>query len=146
MMKKAIVYLILFTVTTTLSACATAVPRDRFNTQRGAAIGAGVGALAGQAIGRNTEATLIGAAAGTLLGAIFGNAEDQAQDAVKEAALTNKRVVYYDTQGGAFEAFPEPVNQHTNCRKVTKRLWEKGQLISEKVEEVCEGEKTTSDY
>ena len=28
---------------------------DRFNTQRGAAIGAGVGALAGQLIGRNTK-------------------------------------------------------------------------------------------
>jgi len=48
-----------------------------YNTQKGAAIGGGLGAIAGQAIGRNTEATLIGAGAGTLLGTIFGNMEDQ---------------------------------------------------------------------
>ncbi len=50
---------------------------DGYNTQTGAAIGAGVGALAGQAIGNNTEGTLIGAAGGALLGAIIGNAADQ---------------------------------------------------------------------
>lgn len=48
-----------------------------YNTQKGAAIGAGIGAIAGQAIGRNTEATLIGAQAGALIGAIIGNAYDQ---------------------------------------------------------------------
>ena len=32
---------------------------NRYNTQRGAAIGAGFGALAGQMIGRNTRGTLI---------------------------------------------------------------------------------------
>jgi len=48
-----------------------------YNTQKGAVIGGGLGAIAGQAIGRNTEATLIGAGVGTLLGSIFGNAEDQ---------------------------------------------------------------------
>ena len=145
-MKKTIVLLILLTATTVLSSCATAAPPDRFNTQRGAAIGAGVGALAGQAIGRSTEATLIGAGVGTLLGAIFGNAADQTHAAAREAAMTNKRVVYYDNQGGALEAVPGALDMHTNCRKVTKRLWEKGQLISEKVEEVCEGEKSTRDY
>jgi len=49
----------------------------RYNTQKGAAAGAGIGAIAGQAIGRNTEATLIGAGVGTLLGSILGNLEDQ---------------------------------------------------------------------
>lgn len=48
-----------------------------YNTQKGAAIGAGVGAIAGQAIGRNTESTLIGAGVGSFLGSIFGNALDQ---------------------------------------------------------------------
>ena len=145
-MKKNIALLVLWAATTTLFSCATAAPPDRYNTQRGAAIGAGVGALAGQAIGRNTEATLIGASVGTLLGAIFGNAADQTHAAAREAAMTNKRVVYYDDHGSALEAVPGPRNQYTNCRKVTKRLWEKGQLISEKVEEVCEGEKFTGDY
>jgi hypothetical protein len=145
-MEKTTTLLLLLTMTITLFSCATTAPPDRYNTQRGAAIGAGIGALAGQAIGRNTEATLIGAGVGTLLGAVFGNAADQTYGAAREAALTNKRVVYYDDHGSALEAVPGPINQHTNCRKVTKRLWEKGQLISEKVEEVCEGEKITGDY
>ncbi len=41
--------------------------------QRGAGIGGVSGALIGQAIGRDTEATLIGAAIGTVLGYIVGN-------------------------------------------------------------------------
>ncbi|MFC1811997.1 glycine zipper domain-containing protein [Thermodesulfobacteriota bacterium] len=43
----------------------------------GAGIGAASGALLGQAIGRNTEATLIGAAVGGLVGYIIGNEMDK---------------------------------------------------------------------
>ena len=50
---------------------------EGYNTQKGAAIGAGLGAIAGQAIGGNTASTLIGAAVGGLAGAIGGNAVDQ---------------------------------------------------------------------
>jgi hypothetical protein len=50
---------------------------DRYNAQRGALFGAGLGALSGQAIGHNTEGTLIGTGVGALLGAIVGNAMDQ---------------------------------------------------------------------
>ena len=57
-----------------LSACANP---GMYNTQRGAAIGGGLGAVMGQAIGRNTESTLIGAGVGTLLGSVLGNYEDQ---------------------------------------------------------------------
>jgi len=65
--------LVLFVLCLTISACV----GTGYNTQKGAAIGAGIGALAGQAIGHDTESTLIGTAAGTLLGAIAGNAVDQ---------------------------------------------------------------------
>ncbi|MGD9136211.1 MAG: glycine zipper domain-containing protein [Desulfobacterales bacterium] len=119
---------------------------NRYNTQRGAAIGAGVGALAGQAIGRNTNSTLIGAGVGTLLGAIVGNAVDQERQAAVEAAAMDKRIVYYDNKDRAIEAIPGPEDQHTKCRKVTMREWDRGNLVSEKVEEVCEGEKVTSHY
>lgn len=44
---------------------------------QGAGIGAASGAIIGQAIGRNTEATLIGAAVGTMLGYIVGNEMDK---------------------------------------------------------------------
>lgn len=126
--------------------CAT-VPDDRYNTQKGAAVGAGLGAIMGQAIGRDTGSTLLGAGIGTLLGAIAGNAVDQGHQASRDAARTNKRVVYMDDQGGAVEAIPGQYNQQrTNCRKVTKRVWDKGSMVSETVEEICEGEKASSDY
>jgi uncharacterized protein YcfJ len=143
MKRKAMLFVLLPLMVGVLSCAA---PRDRYNTQKGAAIGAGIGAVAGQAIGRNTESTLLGAGIGTLLGAIIGNAVDQTDQASREAAMTNKRVVYYDDKGGAIEAIPGPVDQHTKCRKVTNRVWENGTLVSEKVEEVCEGEKYTRDY
>ena len=120
---------------------------DRYNTQRGAAIGAGAGALAGGLIGGNNKSALIGAGVGTLIGAIIGNAADQHHQIVREAALKNRRIVYYDhKKDHAIEAIPGPQDQHTQCRKVTKREWDKGYLVSERVEEVCEGEKLTSDY
>jgi uncharacterized protein YcfJ len=119
---------------------------NRYNTQRGAAIGAGVGALAGQLIGGNTKGTLIGAGVGTLLGAIVGNAVDQERQAAVEAAAMDKRIVYYDNKDRAIEAIPGPEDQHTKCRKVTMREWDRGNLVSEKVEEVCEGEKVSRYY
>jgi len=46
-------------------------------TQSGAAIGAGTGALIGQAVGGNTGATLIGAGVGAVAGGLIGNNEDK---------------------------------------------------------------------
>jgi surface antigen len=58
----------------TLTSCAS----DQYNKgQQGAGIGGASGALIGQAIGRNTEATLIGAALGTVVGYIVGNEMDK---------------------------------------------------------------------
>jgi uncharacterized protein YcfJ len=45
-------------------------------TQEGAGIGAVVGALAGQAIGGDTGATLIGAGAGAIVGGAIGNDQE----------------------------------------------------------------------
>ena len=144
-MKGISLIVLLISVAFLSVSCATTQP-DRYNTQRGAVIGAGVGALMGQAIGRDTEGTLLGAGIGTLVGAIVGNAVDQEHQAARDAARTNKRVVYVDRGGRAVEAIPVQNDQQTNCRKVTKRQWDNGQLISETVEGICEGEKTTRDY
>jgi len=46
----------------------------------GLILGAGGGALVGQAIGRNTEGTLIGTAVGGMLGYIIGNERDKRGD------------------------------------------------------------------
>ena len=48
-------------------------------TEEGASFGAGIGALAGQAIGGDTNATLIGAGVGALLGGAIGN-DQQSQN------------------------------------------------------------------
>ena len=144
-MKKYILFFLILSVMFLSVSCAT-VPQDRYNTQKGAAIGAGLGALLGQAIGRDTEGTLLGAGIGTVFGAIAGNAVDQDYQAARDAAMLNKRVVYVDNQGQAVEAIPVQSSQQTNCRKVTKRHWDNGQLISETTEEICEGEKNTRDY
>lgn len=55
-----------------LAGCASTEQEQRAGT--GALIGAGAGALAGQAIGGNTRSTVIGAAGGALLGAAVGTA------------------------------------------------------------------------
>ena len=145
-MKQLRISLLISVALVFLISCA-GTPPGRYNTQRGAAIGAGLGALSGQLIGRNTKSTLIGAGVGTLLGAIVGNAVDQHHQIAREAALTNRRVVYYDHKNDhAIEAIPGPEDQQTKCRKVTKREWDKGYLVSERVEEICEGEKLTSEY
>lgn len=72
-MKKTII-LLLPLLLLTLSSCGN---QQYTKGQQGAGIGAAGGALLGQALGRNTEATLIGAAVGTMLGYIVGNEMDK---------------------------------------------------------------------
>lgn len=73
-MKYVITTITLVLLTLNLTSCANS-PYSKG--EQGAGIGAASGALIGQAIGRNTEATLIGAAVGTLLGYIVGNEMDK---------------------------------------------------------------------
>ena len=134
-MKKYHIVILTLTLSFFLISCAH-YPPDRYNTQVGAAVGAGTGALIGQAIGGNTESTLIGLAAGTILGALVGNAADQDYQAARDAAMYGRPVIYYDKDGNAVEAIPEWTND-PNCQKVRKRVWENGKLVKETVEEVC---------
>jgi hypothetical protein len=134
-MKRYYPFLLFLGVSLVFSACAP-MPPDRYNTQRGAAIGAGAGALIGQAIGRNAEDTLIGLAAGTILGALVGNAVDQDYQAARDAARYDRPVIYYDESGRAVEAIPEGAGD-ANCQRVRKRIWENGKLVKETVEEIC---------
>jgi hypothetical protein len=50
-----------------------------YNAQYGALLGAGAGALSGQAIGHNTESTLLGTAIGAGAGFMAGDAIDKHQ-------------------------------------------------------------------
>lgn len=144
-MRIRIVCVCVICITMLLSACAANKP---YNTQRGAVAGGIAGAIIGQIIGHDTESTLIGMTTGAVLGGLVGNAYDQqyAEMALREAAANNKRVVYYDNNGGAVEVIPISTSQSTKCTKVQKRTWKDGQLISNVIEEVCESQKTTDEY
>lgn len=67
--KNTVSILVLMLLAVILGGCAS----EGYNTQKGAAIGAATGALAGQVIGRDTTSTLIGAGAGALIGGLAGN-------------------------------------------------------------------------
>jgi hypothetical protein len=82
-MKKQLAMLLMLSVVLVTYGCAT----EGYNTQKGAALGAMGGALAGQAIGHNTTGTLIGLAGGALAGAIAGNAVDQTRYRNQAAAV-----------------------------------------------------------
>ena len=73
MVKKLVVILIVIAVSLGLAF----VAGCESDAQTGALIGTGVGAIAGQAIGGDTEATLIGAGAGAAGGYMIGNESDK---------------------------------------------------------------------
>ncbi len=135
-MKKYTIIIIALLLPFVIVSCAHHPNAPYNNTQSGAVIGAGIGALIGQAIGGDSEATVLGLAAGTILGALVGNAEDQNQQAARDAAHYGKPVVYYDEEGRAVEAIPEKT-ANPNCRTIRKRVWENGELVKETLEEVC---------
>lgn len=75
-MKK-ITLLSLLVASTLIMGCVT-------NTGNGALLGGALGALTGQAIGKDTKGTLIGAGVGAAIGGAIGNQEDAKDQNKKE--------------------------------------------------------------
>jgi outer membrane protein OmpA-like peptidoglycan-associated protein len=71
-MKKIISLFVGFVLVTFLFSCAGPTQQER-GTRTGALIGSAAGAILGQAIGRNTVATILGAGIGAAIGGITGN-------------------------------------------------------------------------
>lgn len=94
---------------------------------QGAGVGAVGGALVGQAIGRNTEATLIGAAVGTMLGYIVGNEMDkydrQQLNYAYEYGPSGQTSSWHNPDtGNSYQVVPqpaytEPANPNVPCRR-----------------------------
>lgn len=87
--------------------------------------GAGVGAIAGQAIGHSTEATLIGAAVGGGVGYLIGNEMDkydqQKMTQTFEKGRSNHPVQWRNPDNGnSYTVTPQPAYKDQsarNCRK-----------------------------
>ncbi len=117
--------------------------------QTGAAGGAVIGGAAGAIIDKDNpwRGAVIGAAVGAAIGV---GISELSKKAAREAVEQGKPVAY--TKGDT-TVLAEPVGTpyhkstgETTCRKVRKRIWKNGKLIEDRVEEVCEGEKTESRY
>jgi len=76
-----------------LGAAASSFAGDR--AANGMVLGAGSGALIGQAIGRNTEATLLGTAIGSVLGYIVGNEQEKIEAQPAYASYGYGEPAYY---------------------------------------------------
>jgi surface antigen len=91
-------------------------------------MGAAGGAVIGQAIGRNTEATLIGVAVGTLIGYIVGNEMDkydrQELNHVYERGVSGQPSSWQNPDtGNTYTVTPQPAVQGQSgpCRKAEIR-------------------------
>jgi len=107
-MKK-ITLLLLPLIVIALTSCGDQLTKG----QQGAGMGAAGGALLGQAIGGNTEATLIGAAVGTMLGYIVGNEMDkydrQELNKTYETAPSGQITSWQNPDSGnRYEVTPQP--------------------------------------
>lgn len=104
--------------------------------QQGAILGGYSGAL-GSVIGKGDRTTtaIIGGA-GAVLGYIIGNEFDKVdtRNQIYNQSYNNQR---YNTN--------QSYNPTTECRKVTKRSYQNGQVI-ETIEEICEGRRVTNTY
>lgn len=88
---------------------------------QGLLLGAGGGALAGQAIGRNTESTLIGTTLGTLIGYMVGNEMDKNSIHNPNVGYpSTHRPLYREQRSGYSYGYrPSPTNLSSeNCQEV----------------------------
>lgn len=94
--------------------------------QQGVIGGAAGGAVVGQAIGRNTEATLIGAAVGTMLGYIVGNEMDKYDrmqlNNAYESGPSGQPVAWVnpDTKS-SYQVVPQPAYQNSSTNQVCRQ-------------------------
>ena len=139
MLRKGVLGLLLISLA--LAACTTTSQNAPY---QGAGLGAAVGAVSGALLDRHNpwRGAVIGATAGAVLG---GGITAISTRASREAVARQQTVVY--RQGDTVvEATPLEYNQKTYCHKVHKRVWRNGQLVTDRIEEVCESQKTGNYY
>lgn len=92
-MKKFTAIAVLVAVPLVMTSCAGTTNQES-RTKEGVIVGAGLGAILGQAIGRNSEGTLIGAGLGAAIGGVAGNQigayMDRQEQALRSAVATSE--------------------------------------------------------
>ena len=133
-MKKVISLIAVLALFTLMMSCQT--PQQ----SKGAAVGAGVGGVAGALL--DSKNSWRGAVIGAALGSIFGaTIADISTKASHESVQTGRPVEYRTTDGrGVYRADPVDYNARTNCHKVQERVWEDGKIVKDEIKEICEGE------
>jgi outer membrane protein OmpA-like peptidoglycan-associated protein len=111
-MKRTITILVSIALMTFMFSCAGPTQQER-GTKTGALIGAAGGALLGQAIGRNTTATLVGAGIGAAIGGITGNQigayMDRQEQELRAAMAENEAASIQRTQNVLTATFKSEV-------------------------------------
>ncbi len=105
-MKK----IILITIISIASAVTAQASDHRHNDIRGVIVGAGGGALLGQAIGRNTKATVVGTAIGSIVGYIVGSEMDRGSGYSGNVVHYNNQPVQYNSQPVHYNSQPVQYN------------------------------------
>ena len=126
---------------------------SQINSQNAPSYGAGTGAILGATAGAllDKKNRWRGGAIGAVIGATLGASLVQiSQQAAIQAAQTN-RTVTYKTRNATVIASPASAeyynqNQHTICKKIHKRIYKSGKLVSDSVEEVCRATKVENTY
>jgi len=118
-----------------------------------ASMGGGlIGAVAGALLDKKNRwrGGAIGAVAGALLAgasAEYGARSARERSAAERAAYGQVPVVVQDQSGRLVQYLPAGDDLgKTKCTKVVRRTWDKGQMVEEKTEEVCRGERVEARY
>ena len=139
-MRKLLTLILITALIFTISCAETNNPRVVDSAMLGAALGGTAGAMLPKSKNR-WRSGVIGAAIGAA--ALGGMAA--IEEAEREAIRQNRPVVI-NQNGSTTRIDPLPSNQKTRCRKIRRRTWRNGRLVSDTVQEVCNSEKVEDRY
>ena len=139
-MRKLLTLILIIALIFTISCAETNNPRVVDSAMLGAALGGAAGAMLPKSKNR-WRSGVIGAAIGAA--ALGGMAA--IEEAEREAVRQNRPVVI-NQNGSTTRIDPLPTNQKTRCRKIRRRTWRNGRLVSDTIEEVCNSEKVENSY
>lgn len=139
-MKKTVLVLIILIIMASMTACTSE------QEARGATTGGIIGGVLGMFLdeGNPWRGGVVGAAIGAVAGATIADISNRGS---YQAAETGEPVEYTTDNGrGRYYAAPEGYDSRTRCTKVREKIWDNGQLVKDRVREVCKSESYRPGY